>query len=102
MIVKRIRPFSLARVMAAIYAAIGLVIGAIFAAMSVFGAAVGTLAQMHGGGEPWMGAFIGILALVGAPIFYGLLGFLGGLFTAAVYNLAAGGLGGVELEVEDR
>ena len=83
MIVKRIRPLPLTRVMAAIYAAIA-------------------LAQMHGGGEPWMGAFIGILALVGAPIFYGLLGFLGGLFTAGAYNLAAGGLGGVELEVEDR
>ena len=41
-------------------------------------------------------------ALVAAPVFYGLLGFLGGLFTAAVYNVAAGAIGGVELEVLER
>jgi hypothetical protein len=100
MIVTRIRPLSLAKVTTAIYAAIGLFIGAIFAVMSFFGAVAGALT--HGNAEPWMGAVIGILAIVGAPIFYGLLGFLGGLFTAAVYNLAARGFGGVEFEVRDR
>jgi hypothetical protein len=37
-----------------------------------------------------------------APIFYGLIGFLGGLFTAFVYNLAARAIGGVEFEIQDR
>lgn len=100
MIVTRIRPLSLARVMGAVYAAIGLLIGAIFAITSFFGATIGALS--HGHAEPWLGALIGMGALVAAPVFYGLLGFLGGLFTAAVYNVAARAIGGVELEVLER
>jgi hypothetical protein len=100
MIVARIRPLSLAKVTGVVYAAIGLFIGAIFAITSFFGATVGVLA--HGHAEPWLGAVIGVGALVAAPVFYGVLGFLGGLFTAAVYNLAARAFGGVEFEVLDR
>ncbi|HEY7471409.1 MAG TPA: hypothetical protein VIE68_03590 [Gemmatimonadota bacterium] len=102
MIVTRIRPLTLARVTGVVYAAIGLFIGAIFAIASFFGTVVGAMAHTHFDGEPWMGAFVGVLVLVGAPIFYGILGFLGGLFTAAVYNLAARVFGGVELEVLER
>ena len=100
MVIARIRPLSLAKVMGAVYAAIGLLIGAIFAITSFFGATIGALS--HGHAEPWLGALIGMGALVAAPVFYGLLGFLGGLFTAAVYNVAAGAIGGVELEVLER
>jgi hypothetical protein len=100
MLVTRIRPLSLARVTTVIYAAIGLFIGAIFAVMSLVGAAVGFTSPGHG--EPWFGALFGVGALVAAPIFYGVLGFLGGLFTALVYNLTARALGGVELDVVDR
>jgi hypothetical protein len=100
MIVTRIRPLSLAKVTTAVYAAIGLFIGVIFAGISLVGAAIGLASQA--GPEPWFGALFGVGAIVAAPIFYGLLGFLGGLFTAFVYNLAARALGGVEFEVQDR
>lgn len=100
MIVTRIRPLSLARVTTAVYGAIGLVIGVIIAGISLVGAAMGLASQA--GSEPWVGAIFGIGAIVAAPIFYGLLGFLGGLFTALVYNLAARAIGGVEFEVQDR
>jgi hypothetical protein len=36
------------------------------------------------------------------PILYGLLGLAGGALTAALYNLFAGLMGGVELEFEPR
>jgi hypothetical protein len=100
MIVDRIRPLSLARVTAVVYAAIGLFIGSIFAVASFFGAAVGAVS--HGHTDPWLGAVLGVGAIVAGPIFYGFLGFLGGLFTAAIYNVAARALGGVEFEVRDR
>lgn len=100
MIVLRIRPLSLARVTAAVYAAIGLFIGVIFAATTFFGATVGALT--HGEAEPWIGAVLGLGALVAAPVFYGVLGFLGGLFTAAIYNVAARAFGGVEMDVLER
>jgi hypothetical protein len=34
------------------------------------------------------------------PIFYAVLGFVGGVIGAAIYNLAAKVVGGIEVEVE--
>ena len=99
-LVTRIRPLSLAKITTVVYGAIGLFIGAIVAVVSFFGATAGALAD--GSAEPWLGAVLGVGAIVAAPIFYGTLGFLGGLFTAFVYNLAARWMGGVELDVVER
>jgi hypothetical protein len=42
----------------------------------------------------------GVGAVVVLPVFYGLMGFVGGLLSSALYNLVARTVGGVELEVE--
>lgn len=76
--------------------ATGLLMGSIFAVASFFGIAT------HAREEPWLDAAVGVLAIIAAPIFYGLLGFLGGLFIAAVHNVTARAMGGVELEIQDR
>ena len=34
------------------------------------------------------------------PVIYGVMGFIGGIIGAAVYNLVASWIGGIELEVE--
>jgi hypothetical protein len=34
------------------------------------------------------------------PVIYGVMGFIGGVISAAVYNLVARWIGGIELEVE--
>jgi hypothetical protein len=34
------------------------------------------------------------------PVIYGVMGFIGGVIGAAVYNLVARWIGGIELEVE--
>ena len=37
--------------------------------------------------------------LIGFPLFYGVLGFLGGLLYAWVYNVVAGWVGGIKIEL---
>jgi hypothetical protein len=34
------------------------------------------------------------------PLFYGILGFIGGLIMAGLYNLLAGFVGGIEVELQ--
>ena len=47
-----------------------------------------------------MGLFGGFMGVLLLPILYGVCGFLGGLIHAWVYNVAAGWVGGVRIEVE--
>jgi hypothetical protein len=46
-----------------------------------------------------MGALFGVGSILLLPLFYGALGFIGGAISAFVYNLVAGVVGGIELEV---
>ena len=41
---------------------------------------------------------VGIGAIIIAPICYAILGFIGGLIGAVVYNFAANMMGGIEIE----
>jgi hypothetical protein len=48
------------------------------------------------------GAFrfvFGVAAIVVAPIFYGIIGAIGGLVGAAIYNLVAQFTGGIQIEL---
>lgn len=99
MVVRRIGVLSLAKIMGAIYAGFGLIAGAIFALFSIFGAAIGAAAA--GSSEPLVGVLFGVGAVIFMPLFYGLMGFVGGIFSAALYNLVAGSLGGLELELAE-
>jgi hypothetical protein len=38
--------------------------------------------------------------MISLPVFYGILGFIGGMIGALVYNLAAGIVGGIRFELE--
>ena len=99
-VIRRMGVFPIAKVFGLVYAGVGLLIGAIFSVFSVAGSLIGALAQEDGS------ALIGLLFGVGSifffPIFYGLLGFLGTALGAAVYNLVAGLIGGIEMDIEDR
>lgn len=44
---------------------------------------------------------IGLLIMIGLPIFYGIMGFVLGTISAFIYNIFAGMVGGVEIEVEN-
>lgn len=98
MILRRVGVLSLGKVFGVLYALMGLIFGAIFALLSLVGAGIGAAAS--GSNEAFLGAIFGVGAVVFLPIFYGVLGFLGGLLTAALYNLVARIMGGLELELE--
>jgi hypothetical protein len=46
------------------------------------------------------GAMLGVGAIVVFPILYGCMGFLGSLIVAWLYNLLAGMVGGIELDIK--
>lgn len=78
---------------------IGVIYGLIIIAYALLGASMlnGNSSLAVGGG----GVVIGIVAMVGIPIMYGIIGFIGGAIGALIYNLFAGMVGGVEIEVEN-
>jgi hypothetical protein len=47
-----------------------------------------------------MGPIFAILMAIAAPIMYGLMGFVTGAISALIYNLIAGWVGGIEMELE--
>jgi hypothetical protein len=95
MVIKRIAPLSCAKIAGTLYAVLGLFIGAIFSLIATVGGF-----GSNNPGIPGLGAMIGVGAIVAAPIFYGCLGFVGALIGTWLYNLVAGMVGGIELEVQ--
>lgn len=96
MTIKRIDPMSFAKISGALYAIMGLLIGAFLALMSMAGP--GLAGGMPKGGL--FGMMFGVGAIIILPICYGLVGFIGTLIAAAIYNGLAKLVGGVVLFTE--
>lgn len=95
MVLKRIGPFSAAKLSGVLYAFIGLIGGLIMALFSMvmpsgWGQGMGSM----------MGGGFGLAAVIVLPLLYGALGFIFGGISAAVFNVAAGMMGGLELDLE--
>jgi hypothetical protein len=88
MVLNRIGPLSAAKVVAVLYAIFGLIIGAFFSVAALF------RAGGHGIAPLW-----GVAAVVFFPVLYGVGGFIVTLITAWLYNVVAGAVGGVELDL---
>lgn len=84
----RIGPRSAAKVVAVLYAIFGLIMGAFFSIAALF--------RPDAGG---VGAMWGVAAVVIFPVLYGVLGFLVTLLTTWLYNVVAGAVGGIELDL---
>jgi len=97
---KRIAPLSVGKIAGDLYACIGLLVGFLFAFLGMVGAfaASGSDADMPAG----FGVLFGVAGIFLAPIFYGVIGFLFFTIAAAIYNVAAGMIGGVEFELVER
>jgi len=95
--IRRFSVLSVGKMMGMVYALIGLLAGAVLALLSLVGAGIG--AAVQDSGTPFLGALVGVGAIIILPIFYGIIGFLGGLLSSAIYNLVAGMTGGVEMEL---
>jgi hypothetical protein len=102
MILKRIGVLSGAKVFGAVYAGMGLVIGCIFSLFAMLqGAILGATSDLGGMGGAF-GMLFGVGAIILFPIFYGLMGFLGGALGAFIYNLVSGFVGGLELTMAEK
>ena len=95
MVIKHIGVWSLARILAIVYAALGIVIGFFFAFFSLISAAAGAVADV-----PGLGMIFGVGAIFILPIMYGIIGLVGGLIIGLIYNAIAGSVGGIEIELE--
>ena len=94
-VVRRIGVISTAKIAAVIYSMIGLIVGTVFSLIAVTGEAFGS---PIGGSSKFIETMMGIGAIIVFPILYGVLGFILGLLSAAIYNLAARIMGGIAIE----
>lgn len=98
MVLKRVGMVSVAKVWAILYAGIGLCVGAFVSLFAMAGAFAG-LAN-HQGGSALVGMLFGVGAIAIMPALYGILGLVVGLVGAALYDLVARWVGGIEVELE--
>src|SRR5687768_9133302 len=105
MVIRRVGPLSCAKIGGVVNASMGLLIGALFTLFAFIGG-FGAGPAMAGGfpGDPTMpgifGLMMGVGAIIFAPLFYGVIGFVGTLIVAVLYNLLAAVVGGIEIQVE--
>jgi hypothetical protein len=88
MVIKRIGVLSVAKIYGVIMAVFGLIIGVIGGLYVMIDAAAAR------------GIVAGLAAMILGPVFYGILGFVGGALGVLIYNAGASTIGGVELELE--
>jgi hypothetical protein len=100
MVIKRVWVWPAARMAGTLYATIGLIVGLLVAVASLVGAAFAPMAHDQTGLPPWFGALFGVGAIVILPIFYGIIGLVGGAISAGLYNLFAGLVGGIQIDLE--
>ncbi len=93
MILKKIGVLSLAKIYGSLMAFMGFIVGLFVSFFSfLIPAPQGTVPLMS----------LGLASIILLPIFYGVLGFLAGGFTAWIYNLVAKHMGGLELEFDKK
>lgn len=95
MVVKRFGVGSVARIYGALSAAFGLLAGCIIALGSLLSLGVAETSEAG-----FLAPMFGIGAVVFLPIFYGIMGLIAGALGAVLYNVFAGMVGGVTIEVE--
>jgi hypothetical protein len=95
MVITRVNPLSAAKVAGLLYVVVGLIAGALFSLVAMGGAALGAA-----GGEDsaMFGALFGVGAIILLPICYGIFGFIGTLIMTWLFNIAAGMVGGLEID----
>jgi len=103
MTIRRVGVISLAKIQGFLMAVFGLIIGVIYGLLfMVLGATMSTFAprgdsQAMGGG---VSVVIGLVIMIAVPIFYGCIGFIGGLIGGLIYNAAASFVGGLKIDLE--
>ncbi|HWZ45791.1 MAG TPA: hypothetical protein VNW97_20120 [Candidatus Saccharimonadales bacterium] len=95
--VKRIGVLSAAKIQGAIAACISLIFVP-FVLLAVLFGSFASIAERSPFGA--VGAVAGIVLACLIPLFYFVVGFIAGAIQAFVYNLVAGRMGGIEIELD--
>ncbi len=96
---QRIKSFgvlSVAKISGLCYAAMGLCFVPFFLLFAAIGSAV---SKQQPNNQPFP-MFFGLGFAIAAPFIYGIMGFVMGAIGALVYNLIAGWIGGIEIELQ--
>jgi hypothetical protein len=96
--IKRFNPLSVMRIAAICYAMLGLFEGLLVAA--IFSVAGLASRDSSSSMPPFLAPFFGVASIVVFPILFAVIGAIGGGLGAAIYNVAARFVGGIEVEVE--
>ena len=83
-----------------LYACMGLIILPFFALACLAGAFAQHAQQTQNGPPAALTAGLMFGFGIFIPVVYGVMGFIGGIIAAAIYNLIAQWIGGIEVEVE--
>ena len=98
--VKRIGPGSAFKIGVVLYAAMGLLVGIMVALFSMVAGSLGSMASADNlGAARFVGFGMGVGAVIIFPICYGIFGGVIAAISAALYNLVAGWVGGLEVEI---
>jgi hypothetical protein len=103
MTIRRFGVFSVAKMYGLLCFIFGLIFGVLYGLFFIiFGAAMTAFAP--GGRDAAAGGVssvvVGIMIMIGVPLFYGCMGFIAGSIGALIYNGVAGIAGGVKVELE--
>jgi|SRR5580704_1691433 hypothetical protein len=92
-IIKSVGVLSVAKIMGLIYGCLGLIAIPFFLLIGLAGSLAGKQQSPFAG-------MIGLVLALLAPILYGVMGFIMGAIGAALYNLFAKWIGGIEVQVQ--
>ncbi len=103
MTIRRFGVFSVAKMYGLLSFIFGLIFGVLYGLFFIiFGAAMTAFAP--GGRDAAAGGIssvvMGVIIMIGVPLFYGVMGFIAGTIGALIYNGMAGIAGGVKFELE--
>ena len=102
MTIKRFGVWSVAKMHGILWFIFGLIIGVIYGLFFIiFGAAMSSFTPEREAAAAGMSSVVaGVVFMVVIPVFYGVLGLIGGAIGALVYNALAGIIGGIKFELE--
>jgi hypothetical protein len=100
-IIARVSPSSAFKIGLALYAFLGLLVGALVAIFSVTAGSI--VSHLGQNAPPGLSGAVGVAGGVGAiiimPILYGMIGGIAFAIGALIYNLVAGWVGGLEVDI---
>jgi hypothetical protein len=100
--IKKLGVLSVAKMYAVLGFVMGLIIGIMYLIFGlIFGAMMMGMAGRNGAAAGGFSVLWGIVGLIFFPIFYSIVSFVAGAIGALIYNLCAGFIGGIEIEVEN-